>query len=62
MDAEIKLKASKFDSFVLLTFLWWSVVYTFTVKEISGMLRFIPGRKAESGCLSQMQFPRLSGF
>lgn len=62
MDADIKLKASKFDSFVLLTFLWWSVVYTFTVKDICVILRFMPGRKAESGCLSEMQFPRLSAF
>lgn len=62
MDADNKLKAFKFDSFVLLTVLRWSVVYIFTVKDISVILRFMPGRKDESGCLSEMQFPWLSGF
>lgn len=62
MDADIKFKTPKFDSFVLLMFLWWSVVNTVTVKDISVILRFMPGRKAESGCLSEMQFPLLSGF
>lgn len=62
MHADIKFKAPNFDSFVLLMFLWWSVVYTVTVKDISVILRFMPGRKADSGCLSEKQFPPLTGF
>lgn len=53
MDADIKLKASMFDSSVLFTLLQWSV-YTFTVKGISRILRIIPGKKDESGSLSQL--------